>query len=182
MRRFECVDGTSSKFWEVAVEGTMLHVRYGRIGTPGQAKDKDCASATAALAEADQLIREKAGKGYAEVTVTTAWTRELATPVPTTAPALSTVSPVLSATPEAQPSGNFLWTATRRKALLPWRGEDVAAPPRLEREAVIADYTQRLAISLNSERALRRGSTRVGQRHPSAPELRARRVDRRSEE
>ena len=47
MRRFEVVDGTSSKIWEVVVEGSTLRVRYGRIGTQGQAKDKVCASAAA---------------------------------------------------------------------------------------------------------------------------------------
>ncbi len=67
MRRFECVEGNASKFWEVAVSGEALTVRYGRIGTAGQTQTKSFASAAKAQAEHDKLIREKTGKGYAEV-------------------------------------------------------------------------------------------------------------------
>lgn len=67
MRRFELVAGGSSKFWEVAVEGATLTVRYGRIGTQGQTQSKVFADATRAAAERDKLVREKTGKGYAEV-------------------------------------------------------------------------------------------------------------------
>ena len=40
MRRFELVEGTASKFWEIAVEGVSTTVRYGRIGTTGQTQTK----------------------------------------------------------------------------------------------------------------------------------------------
>lgn len=136
MRRFELVDGTSSKFWEVAVDGSTLRLRYGRIGTQGQAKDKDCASAAAAQAEADKLIREKTGKGYSEVGAVAA------APVPAPTP-----TPTPPAVPEPHPPGEFLWTPAWRKALPPWRGEKFAAPPPLQREVVIADFTQRAAAS-----------------------------------
>jgi cell wall assembly regulator SMI1/predicted DNA-binding WGR domain protein len=66
-RRFELVEGTSSKFWEVEVVGPVLRVRFGRIGTDGQQKDKKLASPAAAQQEADKLIREKTGKGYEAV-------------------------------------------------------------------------------------------------------------------
>ncbi len=67
MRRFELVEGTSSKFWEVSVTDAELTVRFGRIGTQGQSKSKTFASAQAAQQEEAKLIREKAGKGYQEV-------------------------------------------------------------------------------------------------------------------
>ena len=69
MRRFELTEGSSSKFWEVVADGENLTVRFGRIGTSGQTKTKSFASAAAAEKERDKLIKEKTGKGYAEVTV-----------------------------------------------------------------------------------------------------------------
>ncbi len=67
MRRFELSEGTSNKFWEIELDGKSFTVHYGRIGTNGKAQTKSFASATAASAEAEKLIREKLGKGYAEV-------------------------------------------------------------------------------------------------------------------
>jgi predicted DNA-binding WGR domain protein len=66
-RRFELVDGTSSKFWEIEVEGAAHAVRFGRIGTAGQQKVKTFATPAAAIADAAKLIKEKIGKGYREV-------------------------------------------------------------------------------------------------------------------
>jgi predicted DNA-binding WGR domain protein len=63
MRRFERVEGTSSKFWEVGVEGSALTTRWGRIGTAGQSKAKPFADAAAARKEHDKLVAEKVGKG-----------------------------------------------------------------------------------------------------------------------
>lgn len=64
MERYELVEGTSSKFWEAAVAGTRLTVRFGRIGTQGQTKDKDFDSAEDAEKEKKKLVKEKTGKGY----------------------------------------------------------------------------------------------------------------------
>ncbi|MDA8448346.1 DUF4132 domain-containing protein [Acidovorax sp. NCPPB 3859] len=69
MRRFELIEGSSSKFWEVEQAGSDLNIRWGRIGTAGQSQTKpfaDTAKATAAMA---RLVTEKTGKGYAEVGV-----------------------------------------------------------------------------------------------------------------
>lgn len=68
-RRFEFVEGTSSKFWEVKVEGEMQIVRYGKIGTEGQTKEKDFDGPAEAKADTKKLIAEKTGKGYVEVGV-----------------------------------------------------------------------------------------------------------------
>jgi DNA ligase-1 len=65
-RRFELIEGTSAKFWEVAREGPAVTVRYGRIGGDGQSKTKQLADEAAALRHVEDLIREKQGKGYTE--------------------------------------------------------------------------------------------------------------------
>jgi DNA ligase 1 len=65
-RYFEFVDGSSSKFWEITIEGTSLKARYGRIGTNGQTTLKTFASEDQARREAEKLIQEKTKKGYVE--------------------------------------------------------------------------------------------------------------------
>jgi predicted DNA-binding WGR domain protein len=67
VRRFECREGTSDKFWEVEVRGAEVTVRYGRVGTQGQARTKSFADEAAAAAHAEKLVEEKTGKGYGEV-------------------------------------------------------------------------------------------------------------------
>lgn len=74
MRRFELVEGSSSKFWEIDVEGKSTTVRYGRIGTNGQTQTKSFPTEAKATAERDKLIKEKTGKGYKEVTAGAALT------------------------------------------------------------------------------------------------------------
>src|SRR5689334_21203324 len=64
MERYELVEGKSSKFWEVDVQGANLTVRFGRIGTNGQTLTKSFSNADAAAKEREKLVREKAGKGY----------------------------------------------------------------------------------------------------------------------
>jgi predicted DNA-binding WGR domain protein len=68
MRRFEFVEGSSSKFWEIEEDGSSFTVRWGRIGTSGQSQTKAFADAQKALAEAGKLVKEKLSKGYTEVT------------------------------------------------------------------------------------------------------------------
>ena len=69
MRRFELIEGNSSKFWEVEQAGSDLNVRWGRIGTAGQSQTKPFADAAKATAAMAKLVTEKTGKGYAEVGV-----------------------------------------------------------------------------------------------------------------
>ena len=66
-RRFEFVEGSSSKFWEVKVEDSEQTIRFGKIGTAGQEKVKDFDSPSEAKADTKKLIAEKTGKGYVEV-------------------------------------------------------------------------------------------------------------------
>jgi DNA ligase-1 len=65
-RHFELVEGKSSKFWEIQVDGCQVTVRFGRIGTTGQTQVKDFDDEAAALGHADKLIQEKTKKGYTE--------------------------------------------------------------------------------------------------------------------
>jgi len=65
-RRFEYVEGTSSKFWEIEVSGCDYTVRFGRIGTSGQSKTKSFATEAGATGAAAELVAEKTAKGYVE--------------------------------------------------------------------------------------------------------------------
>ena len=69
MRRFEFVDDSSSKFWEMDyTEGeSSFTVTYGRIGTDGQTQTKEFPTAEKALSESLKLINEKTKKGYLEL-------------------------------------------------------------------------------------------------------------------
>jgi len=69
MRRFELIEGTASKFWEVEQADTDLNIRWGRIGTAGQSQTKSFADAAKAGAALTKLVAEKTGKGYGEVGV-----------------------------------------------------------------------------------------------------------------
>ncbi|PQO44094.1 DNA ligase [Blastopirellula marina] len=65
-RYFEFVDGKSSKFWEIALDGLAVSVRYGKIGTAGTEKVKEFADSAAAEKHAAKLVAEKTAKGYEE--------------------------------------------------------------------------------------------------------------------
>lgn len=64
MPRYEFVEGTSSKFWEIELEGSSFTTRWGRIGTDGQEKTKDFGSPAEAKKEYDKLIASKVKSGY----------------------------------------------------------------------------------------------------------------------
>jgi predicted DNA-binding WGR domain protein len=97
MRRFELVEGTSNKFWEVALSGADVTVRFGRIGTNGQTKTKTHASPEAARKDHDKLVKEKTSGGYNEVAVAPG-----ATPAPAAAPAASSTASAPEHEPEAE--------------------------------------------------------------------------------
>lgn len=65
-RYFEFVSGSSSKFWEISLDGSAFTVRFGRIGTAGQAQSKTFGDAAKASREMEKLIAEKLKKGYRE--------------------------------------------------------------------------------------------------------------------
>ena len=65
-RYFEFADGSSSKFWEVWMDGTDVVTQWGKIGTPGRETRKSFADEAKAQKEYEKLVAEKTGKGYAE--------------------------------------------------------------------------------------------------------------------
>jgi predicted DNA-binding WGR domain protein len=67
MRRFEFVEGTSAKFWMADVEGVNFIVVYGRLGTPGQRKEKAFPTEDGARKEYEKKVAEKLREGYHEV-------------------------------------------------------------------------------------------------------------------
>ena len=101
MRRFELIEGNSSKFWEVEQAGSDLNVRWGRIGTAGQSQTKPFADAAKATAAMARLVTEKTGKGYAEVGVAPGAAIG-ATPVP--AKPASAKAPAPASVPAPPPS------------------------------------------------------------------------------
>jgi DNA ligase-1 len=68
-RYFEFVEGASSKFWEVSVNGNEMTTRWGRIGSAGQSKTKTFKDEASARAQAEKLIAEKTDDGYVESVV-----------------------------------------------------------------------------------------------------------------
>lgn len=68
MARYEYVEGTSSKFWEIEKRGSTVTVRWGRIGAAGRnEKSYELASPAEATKRYDKLVAEKTAKGYALV-------------------------------------------------------------------------------------------------------------------
>lgn len=114
MRRFEFVEGTSSKFWEIEQSGTQLTVRFGRIGSNGQTQLKSFGSDEAAKKEHDKLVAEKTKKGYSEVAASLVAAAQpavaaaaAATPVPAKpkpAPASKASAPATAPAPAAPPT------------------------------------------------------------------------------
>ena len=54
----------SHKFYEIAVEGPKITIRFGRIGTAGHVRIENHPSDEAALQAAEKKIEEKLSKGY----------------------------------------------------------------------------------------------------------------------
>lgn len=160
MRRFELIEGASSKFWEVKRAGCEVTVRFGRIGTNGQARTKTLASDAAAQKEFEALVKEKIGKGYSEAVVAAGASLPAApapataktapkdqsvvavatAPTATPAPAATTISASAAAPPLDWPSGGFDWSVTLRKAMPVVRG--IHAPPPLNGSALLAQPIQ----------------------------------------
>ncbi|HVG60516.1 MAG TPA: WGR domain-containing protein [Hyalangium sp.] len=68
MRRFEFVEGSSSKFWSPELQGNTFIVTFGRIGTAGQRKEKAFPDEESAQREYEKKVAEKLREGYREVT------------------------------------------------------------------------------------------------------------------
>ena len=103
MRRFGLVEGNSSKFWQIALDGRSFTVSWGRIGSAGQTQTKEMPSADKAQKEHHKMVAEKLKKGYREVGATSAEPATVAAP---TASASTTPVPaaVLPLAAESAPS------------------------------------------------------------------------------
>lgn len=67
MPRYELIEGGehgSRKFWEIALAGSSIERRWGRIGTKGQTKTNSYSDPREAQRAFEELIAEKTGKGY----------------------------------------------------------------------------------------------------------------------
>ena len=82
MARYELIEGTSRKFWEITLRGKAFDVRFGRIGGDGQAQTKSFASPAEARAAHDKLVAEKTRKGYRLIAAGTAKRASPAPPSP----------------------------------------------------------------------------------------------------
>ncbi len=66
VRYFEYQEGTSSKFWEIRISGTLVTTRHGKIGSKGQETVKSFDDAGAAQTFMAKQIAQKTAKGYIE--------------------------------------------------------------------------------------------------------------------
>ncbi|MFD0277389.1 DUF4132 domain-containing protein [Kitasatospora sp. NPDC127111] len=159
MRRWELVGDGSAKFWEAAVEGASVHVRYGRIGTTGRAQVKELDSAAAAQAHFGKLVAEKARKGYTEVGATPTSTVAPASPAAPTAAAAVEPQPDAPAAEAAPPGGlpdedTFVLPAAWHRFVLPRRGGTARAVTRPGPQAVEAAEARIAAERVSIEQAL----------------------------
>ncbi|XDF34541.1 DUF4132 domain-containing protein [Paracidovorax avenae] len=157
MRRFELIEGSSSKFWEVEQAGSDLNIRWGRIGTAGQSQTKAFADASKATAAMAKLVTEKTGKGYAEVGVA-AGAAIGATPVAAAKPASAKAPapvPAAGSTPAVAAAASGQTAAsTQPVAAVP---ASVQAPPPAEG---LDAQCERAAFAIRSQIA--DGTLKVG--------------------
>ncbi|MCE9667286.1 WGR domain-containing protein [Myxococcus stipitatus] len=137
MRRFEFVEGSSSKFWQPEVQGSTFIVTFGRIGTAGQRKEKAFPDAAGAQKEYDKKVAEKLREGYVEVTAGgAAASPAAAAPPPPQKPALPRRVPVASPTADGLRAAADALAALR--ARLGWRSWEVTSRARAARRALRA--------------------------------------------
>lgn len=64
MPRYEFKEGSSSKFWQIELDGSVFTTTHGRIGTNGSVLKKSWPDEETAQKEYDKLIAQKTKKGY----------------------------------------------------------------------------------------------------------------------
>ena len=65
--RLEYTEGASNKYWQVVVDGTNVHVQYGRIGNNPQTSVKTFETGQKAITEKEKMIAKKLAKGYIRI-------------------------------------------------------------------------------------------------------------------
>ncbi|MFD5434207.1 WGR and DUF4132 domain-containing protein [Kitasatospora sp. NPDC127067] len=144
MRRWEFVEGGSDKFWEAAVDGAAVTVRYGRSGTAGREQSKEFPTAEAAQAHFARTVAEKERKGYRE---TTAGATPVPPPVPRpVAPTPPAAAPELPDAPDAPVDEDaFVLPEAWRRALVPRRG-GISRPPAAAVKNAVDGYDASLRL------------------------------------
>ncbi|GAA1275067.1 DUF4132 domain-containing protein [Saccharothrix xinjiangensis] len=104
MRRWELVEGGSAKFWEVSRDGSVVTVRFGRLGSSGQQKATELSSEDAATAHVAKLVAQKEKKGYRAVAGSATGS--------TTAPGPATSGPATSGPATSSPATSSLTTTS----------------------------------------------------------------------
>ena len=137
MQRWELIGDGSAKFWEAAVEGACVSVRYGRIGTEGRAVTKELGSAAAAAAHFGKLVAEKERKGYLGVGLPAAQADGSVARAVQAAPQVDEPVPNVPsvvARPQLPDEDTFVMPSSWRRVLHPRRGgvPRVATPPQAE--------------------------------------------------
>ncbi|KNY26895.1 DUF4132 domain-containing protein [Pseudobacteroides cellulosolvens] len=89
-RYFEFTQGTSNKFWEIEFSDLSFKVRWGRIGTTGQTKEKNFESKAETIKKGEQQIKEKIKEGYLEIAGDSDGLEKQSTEVSTNLPAPKT--------------------------------------------------------------------------------------------
>ncbi|MDI1428301.1 WGR and DUF4132 domain-containing protein [Polyangium sorediatum] len=158
MRRFEFVEGSSKKFWQIERDGSQLSIQWGKIGTAGQSQVKDFPSDPKAQAEHDKLVAEKTKKGYVEVAAPDASAAPAPAPKKAAAPAPAPAPAVSSATEAPAP----------KAASAPKASADEPAQAPLPAAPVVVDVPRLEDIRPNLHIAHRKGALR-----PTAEELAA---------
>ncbi|KJS63869.1 DUF4132 domain-containing protein [Streptomyces rubellomurinus] len=134
MRRWEFVEGGSDKFWEAAVDGAVVTVRYGRTGTGGREQSKEFPTAEAARAHFARTVAEKERKGYRETGAGAA-----------AGPRPGAAAPTAGSTTVAEPpdvpvdEDAFVLPEAWRRVLIPRRG-GVPRPPTAPVKDVVNEY------------------------------------------
>ncbi|MDI1483885.1 DUF4132 domain-containing protein [Polyangium sp. y55x31] len=156
MRRFEFVEGSSKKFWQIERDGSQLSIQWGKIGTAGQSQVKDFPSEQKAQAEHDKLVAEKTKKGYVEV----------AAPDASAAPPPAPKKAAAAAAAPAQPS--LAPAPAPKAASAPQPAADEIATPATTAAPVVIDTPKAEDIHPNARIPHRKGLLR-----PTAEELAA---------
>ncbi|MBV2156669.1 DUF4132 domain-containing protein [Kitasatospora sp. SUK 42] len=134
MRRWEFVEGGSDKFWEAAVDGAVVTVRYGRTGTDGREQSKEFPTAEAAQAHFARTVAEKERKGYRENGVGAASTPQPVVATASAAPATPAAAPEPLDAPVDEDA--FVLPEAWRRVVIPRRGGVPRPPSALVKDAV----------------------------------------------
>eukprot|EP01040_Poterioochromonas_malhamensis_P006676 gene6676-7193_t len=129
----ECVEGNSSKFYELTRDGTKVTTSYGRIGAKGTTSTKDYKTEEAAEKFFEKTLEEKLNKGY-ERAVKEGEEKVKKDAKSAIAFALMPLSIAFANLPTFTPSSFQLLT--------PWNGPNNVSLPSIEEERVYLENAE----------------------------------------